>query len=113
MDLDIRTWWIRDHLNIQPRNPQTIHYMVPNDNPELKEYRYEERHDEYALRCWHDGTETFTHGLKETRPSWLVAIVDAGIVGGYSRRAKEPPPDMILWFCTDTNNHLDHFIEMT
>lgn len=110
---DARTWWVWDQFKVQHQDYPEIVYMKPNDDPRLKEYRYEERHGEYALRCWHDGKETFHHGLMETRPSWLVAIVDAGIVGGYSRRVKEPPPDMILWFCTDTSNQLDHFKEMT
>lgn len=89
-----------------------ISHMQHNEDPNLKEYRYEQRAPDYALRCWHDGRETLQRGALTEKPEWLTNIIDTARVGGYIRQIAEPPPEIILWFCTDANNNLSHFIEM-
>jgi hypothetical protein len=77
-----------------------------------KEYRYEERDDEYRLRCWRNGHETSETGLLDNRAEWLVRIVDMAKIGGHMANVKFPPPMRIVWFQTDANNNLESFKEM-
>lgn len=77
------------------------------------EYRYEQRGDEFALRCWHNGVERHTRGLVSMSPAWLVNILVIAKVAGAIPKIKEPPPDLILWFRTDDNHNLIEFIELT
>ena len=81
--------------------------------PNEREYRYEERHDEYTLKCWHDGVETSWRGFVDSRPEWLKRIVDTATVGGHLKRVSQPPPDSIVWFTTDLDNNLQSFLELT
>jgi hypothetical protein len=78
-----------------------------------REYRYEERYDEYMLKCWHEGVETSLRGYVDTRPQWLVDIITAATVGGHLKRVPHPPPDAIVWFTTDLDNNLITFLELT
>ena len=86
--------------------------MTHNEDPNIKEYRYEQRGHDYAMRCWHDGRETISRGLIIDQPKWLTAVIDTARVGGYLRHITEPPPDLIVWFCTDEHNNLTHFLEL-
>jgi hypothetical protein len=81
--------------------------------PNEREYRYEERHDEYTLKCWHEGVETSWRGDMDTRPEWLERILVTAAVGGHLKRVSQPPPDSIVWFTTDLDNNLQSFLELT
>jgi len=89
-------------------NPASFTYTVRE-----REYRYEERNGEFALKCWQDGRETSWRGELLSRPPWLVSIVDVAVVGGHLVRLREPPPDAIVWFTTDVHNQLKSFLELT
>lgn len=78
-----------------------------------REYRYEERHGEFALKCWQDGRETAWRGEMSSRPPWLVGVVNVAKVGGHLHAVPYPPPDAILWFTTDEHNQLESFLELT
>jgi hypothetical protein len=78
-----------------------------------REYRYEERGNDYALKCWHDGVETSWRGELDNRPEWLERIITAAIVGGHLKRIYSPPPDAVVWFTTDLDNNLLTFLELT
>jgi hypothetical protein len=78
-----------------------------------REYRYEERYDEYMLKCWHDGVETSLRGSVNGRPEWLKSVIDTATVGGHLKRVPHPPPDAIVWFTTDLDNNLLTFLELT
>jgi hypothetical protein len=88
--------------------PATLMYTVDE-----KEYRYEERDGEFALKCWHVGRETSWRGEMSSRPPWLVSIVNVAKVGGHLHAVPYPPPDAILWFTTDEHNQLESFLELT
>lgn len=92
-------------------NPGAIQYHMEHMTDDY-EYRYEQRGDEYMLRCWHNGTERSHRGYVYTIPEWLRAILDTARVAGAIKPIKEPPPEVILWFRTDSNHHLTEFIEM-
>lgn len=92
--------------------PNRITYL-PSMNDDLYEYRYEQRGDEYRLRCWHNGTERTHSGPVDNMPEWLAAILATAKVAGVIRPIKEPPPEVILWFRTDDKHNLNEFIEMT
>jgi hypothetical protein len=81
--------------------------------PDEREYRYEERHDAYMLKCWHDGVETTWRGELDTQPEWLKCILTAATVGGHLKRVPHPPPDAIVWFTTDLDKNLLTFLELT
>ena len=81
--------------------------------PNEREYRYEERYGEYALKCWHEGTEVSWRGELDSRPEWLERILDLALVGGHLKRIHQPPPDAIVWFTTDLDNNLLTFLELT
>ncbi len=91
-------------------HPGSILYIDPMNDE--YEFRYEQRGDEYMLRCWHNGTERSHRGHVYTIPEWLRAILDTARVAGAIKPIKEPPPEVILWFRTDRNHHLTEFIEM-
>jgi hypothetical protein len=78
-----------------------------------REYRYEERYDEYTLKCWHNGNEVTWRGGVDTRPEWLERILTTATVGGHLKRVSQPPPDAIVWFTTDLDNNLLTFVELT
>lgn len=78
-----------------------------------REYRYEERDDMFALKCWHDGNETSIRGNLGAWPEWLKPILDTAAVGGHLKRVNQPPPDAIVWFTTDLDNNLLTFLELT
>ena len=78
-----------------------------------REYRYEERGDEYNLRCWREGRETSWVGHISNRPEWLVSIINMAKIGGHMSIIKQPPPECIVWFETDANNNLESFKEMS
>lgn len=78
-----------------------------------REYRYEERHGHYLLKCWHDGVETSWRGYVDQRPEWLERILNTAAVGGHLKRVHQPPPDAIVWFTTDLDNNLITFLELT
>ena len=91
---------------------QKLLQLHPPMNPDLHEYRYEQRGDAYALRCWHNGTERMYRGFTPNMPEWLVSILATAKVAGAIRPIKEPPPEVIVWFRTDENHNLVEFIEM-
>lgn len=78
-----------------------------------REYRYEENHGMYHLKCWQEGTETTWRGEASQRPEWLERILIAATVGGHFKRVNQPPPDAIVWFTTDEHNNLKTFLELT
>lgn len=86
---------------------------LPEMHDDLHEYRYEQRGDEYQLRCWHNGTERTHRTFVVNMPEWLRAILDTAKVANMIRPIKEPPPEVILWFRTDDDHNLVEFIEMT
>lgn len=104
----MREWRSKD-TGRQWLNTVHPHMQQPNE----REYRYEERYDEYMLKCWHDGVETAWRGGMDTRPKWLESIVATATVGGHLKRVPQPPPDAILWFTTDLDNNLLTFLELT
>jgi hypothetical protein len=81
--------------------------------PHEREYRYEERYATYVLKCWHEGKETTIRGEVCSRPEWLTRIIDVAVVGGHLKRVYAPPPDAIVWFITDQDRNLLHFLELT
>jgi hypothetical protein len=81
--------------------------------PDEREFRYEERSDEYQLKCWHDGVETSWSGGMGTRPQWLLDILNIAVIGGHLKRVPQPPPDAIVWFTTDIDRNLKAFLELT
>lgn len=89
----------------------TVIYNPPMTD-DTYEYRYEQRDDEYALRCWHNGNQQFYREFTYNMPEWLRAILATAKVAGAIPKIKEPPPDVILWFRTDKDHNLIEFIEM-
>ena len=81
--------------------------------PNEREYRYEERHGAYMLKCWQDGNEASWRGELGSRPEWLERILTTAVVGGHLKRIQQPPPDAIVWFTTDLDNNLLTFLELT
>ena len=78
------------------------------------EFRYEQTDDSYRMQGFFGAPANTRslHGSLSTRPSWLVDIVDVGAVAHASRRATNPPPDLILWFRTDDKFNLTEFINV-
>ena len=76
------------------------------------EYRYELRGPDYKLKCWHEGKETFSHGVVVDQPEWLTAIVAVAKVSGYLKEPIDPPPSAILWFHADQDHVLIDFIQL-
>jgi hypothetical protein len=81
-------------------------------NDDLHEYRYEQRGDEYMLRCWRNGAERNERRLTDHMPEWLHNILATARVAGAIRPILTPPPDIILWFRTDDKHNLMEFIEL-
>ena len=104
---------IQTELEVADRFRLLTKLRLPMSNTDEREYRYEERHDEYTLKCWHDGVETSWRGFVDSRPEWLERIVDTAAVGGHLKRIPQPPPDSIVWFTTDLDNNLQSFLELT
>lgn len=87
------------------------------------EHRYEERGDTFSLSSWVDNDDpTKTYGKSVVskcwhmtplaeRPMWLVNIVNTAKVGGYAKPIPNPPPDVIIWFFTDSEGGLIRFTE--
>ena len=101
--------WRDEDASRQYSNTKYPHMTTPNE----REYRYEERGGEYALKCWQDGNETSWRGELSQRPEWLERILDTAAVGGHLKRINQPPPDAIVWFTTDADNNLKTFLELT
>lgn len=78
-----------------------------------REYRYEERDDMFHLKRWQNGEETSWRGELNSRPAWLVHIINAAIVGSHIKVVPVPPPNAIVWFTTDLDNNLLTFLELT
>ena len=94
----------------------THHFTFPDPddmNDDLHEYRYEQRGNDYDMRCWHNGREFSSRGQVSHMPEWLRAILDTAKVAGAMRTIPQPPPEVILWFRTDDDHNLVEFIEMT
>ena len=89
-----------------------IYSILAPMTEDIYEYRYEQRDDEYALRCWHDGTQRFYREFTYNMPGWLKNILVTARVAGVIPKIKEPPPDIILWFRTDKDHNLIEFVEM-
>jgi hypothetical protein len=104
----LQTTWNDEDSYRQWRN-KWQHMTTPNE----REYRYEERAGEYALKCWHEGNEASWRGELDSRPEWLNRILTTATVGGHLKRISQPPPDAIVWFTTDLNNNLLTFLELT
>lgn len=81
-------------------------------NDDLYEFRYEQRGATYTMRRWHNGTERNFSGPTSNMPEWLRAILDTAKVAGAIKPIATPPPEVILWFRTDTSHNLIEFIEM-
>jgi hypothetical protein len=75
------------------------------------EHRYQEESGVYKLQSWGlHGVRTYG-GVVDTRPEWLLLIVDVATVANAIRRTKHPPYVYILWFVTDGNHRLIRFLE--
>lgn len=106
------TLLLQDYANtLTETEPGTLRYL-PQMNDDLYEYRFEQRADEYMMRCWHNGTERMYREGVHNMPEWLSAILATAKVAGAIRPIKEPPPEIILWFRTDEHHNLVEFIEM-
>ena len=93
---------------------QWLNTVHPNmTTPNEREYRYEERDDMYHLKCWQGGNETSLRGALNSRPAWLVHIINTAIVGSHLKTVNVPPPNAIVWFTTDLDNNLLTFLELT
>ena len=101
--------WSRKDVGRQWLN--TVHPHMQQTHE--REYRYEERNDEYMLKCWHEGVETSLRGYLDSRPEWLERVIATAVVGGHLKRVPQPPPDAIVWFTTDLDNNLLTFLELT
>lgn len=103
---------LRDYARtLTETSPGALRY-IPDMNEELHEYRYEQRGNEYQLRCWNGGREFSQRGFVTDMPEWLKSILATAKVAGVIRPIKEPPPEVIVWFRTDDNHNLVEFIEM-
>ena len=47
----------------------------------------------------------------DTRPSWLLPIINVGLMGGHAKRVPEPPPNLIMWFRTHADGSLHSYID--
>lgn len=103
----------RDSLSVTPYAGAQFAFPKDQMNEDLHEYRFEQRGSEYALRVWHNGHERTHRGNADNMPEWLRAILATARVAGAIRPIKTPPPEIILWFCTDDDHNLVEFIEMT
>ena len=77
-----------------------------------REYRYEQSGDTYRLQSWHHGVGRMQHGHLHERPDWLVRILDVAAAAGAVNRAVNPPPEIILWFRTDTEDNLTEYVNI-
>ena len=105
----LQTTWAHEDSYRQWRNAWRNQMQQTNE----REYRYEERCGEYALKCWHAGNEVSWRGELDSRPDWLERILVTATVGGHLKRIHQPPPDAIVWFTTDLDNNLLTFLELT
>jgi Ni/Co efflux regulator RcnB len=103
--------WNDDMRRINKRT-HAFHPFKPMTD-KAYEYRYEQRGDEFTLRRWHNGEQQFSRGYEHNILDWLRRILDTAKVAGVIRTVETPPPDIILWFRTDTDYNLIEFIEMT
>ena len=82
---------------------------------EPAEHRYEENGEDWRLRTWQDGRETVVvgqvHTRPDTRPSWLLPILNVALLGGHAKHVPEPPPNLIMWFRTNADNSLHSYID--
>lgn len=78
------------------------------------EFRYEQTDDTYRLQGFFGAPDVnrTAHGALDTRPPWLVKIIDVAVVAGAVRVVENPPPDMILWFRTDKDFNLTEYIDV-
>ena len=93
--------WDKNRMNLNDVSADTVY-----------EYRYEERGMDYNLKRWNEGNTSSSNGLVSDRDPWLVNIIDTAKIGGHAHRIKQPPPDLIVWFKTDSKRNLINFIEM-
>jgi hypothetical protein len=103
---------MEDARAIRNASPGTL-VQITMQQTNDREYRYEERHGHYLLKCWHNGVETSWRGEVSERPEWLERILAAATVGGHLKRVTQPPPNAIVWFTTDLDNNLLTFLELT
>jgi len=90
------------------RQMNMIFSKVTKHHKDLAEHRYEEYAGEYKLRTWNNGHETSSEGLLETRPEWLVNIINISRIGAHAKQVSTPPPDIIVWFRTDSGGTALH-----
>ena len=109
----IGEWMTREIMSDDEFRLWNHKHKLRMQQPNEREYRYEERYGEYTLKCWHDGVETSWRGDMDTRPEWLERILVTAAVGGHLKRVSQPPPDSIVWFTTDLDNNLQSFLELT
>lgn len=83
-------------------------------NKDEYEFRYEQTGDTYRLQGFFGSPEVnrTAHGTLATRPPWLVKIIDVAVVAGVVRTVANPPPDLILWFCTDKEFNLTEYVDV-
>lgn len=101
---------IADAYMLQVTRQEHLH--MKNSRELEREYRYERRKDGFMLRMWHNGRERLDRGEVSSAPAWLAKILDVARLANQIKKVNEPPPDEILWFCTDLNNNLLHFMEL-
>jgi len=77
------------------------------------EHRYEELNGYFNLRSWAEAKEKTRKGMVDTRPAWLNTIINVAAVGNHIQRVPLPPPDVILWFLTDTKFNLIEFTDFS
>lgn len=106
------TLLLQDYANtLTETAPGTLRYL-PHMDDDLYEFRFEQRHGDYMIRCWHNGIERMYRESVDNMPEWLSAILATAKVAGAIRPIKTPPPEIVLWFRTDEHHNLVEFIEM-
>ena len=100
----------RDALRQMERYYEVTRTMVKDGY----EFRYEQTDNEYRLQGFYgpQDAKRATHGALDDRPAWLSKIVDVALVAGAVQRADNPPPDLILWFRTDTKYNLTEYVQL-
>jgi hypothetical protein len=69
-------------------------------------HRFLQVADEWSLRTWKLGQETYMTQPIDRMPEWLREIVNVAIIGEHCMHPKDPPGSILVWFTTDNNLNL-------
>lgn len=86
--------------------------MQMNDEDDnTRTHRYEQTGMACRLQSWGpSGAHTHDVTRANQLPEWARTIIDVARVGGNMPPCGHPPPDYILWFETDTDNHFIRYV---